>query len=137
MNDTIFAIIGYIAWVLILLLALASYRTIWSKINKRTSLKFDPNGSDVSEFGQRLTRAHANCYESAVFVVGPMLLAIATDSMAITNGLAYVMLGARILQSVVHMFSTTNAAISIRFVLFLVQFAISAYWLGMLAIKFA
>ncbi len=137
MNDTIFAVIGYVAWVLILLLALASYRTIWSKINKRTSLKFDASGSDVSEFGQRLTRAHANCYESAVFVVGPMLLAIASDSMAITNGLAYVMLGARILQSAVHMFSTVNAAISIRFVLFLVQFAISAYWLGMLAIKFA
>lgn len=134
--STIFASIGYMAWVLILLLALATYRTIYNHTNMRNSLKFDPSGQDVSELGQRLTRAHANCYESAIFVVGPMLLAIATDSMAITDGLAMLMLLARILQTVVHILSTSNAAISLRFVLFLVQFGISAYWLVMLGIKF-
>ncbi len=137
MENTIFATIGFIVWVLILLLALATYRTIYNNSNKRKSLKFDPNGQDVSDFGQRLTRAHANCYESSLFIIGPMLLAIATDSMAITDGLSIFILLARILQTTVHIISTSNPAIALRFVLFLIQFAISAYWLVMLGVKFA
>lgn len=136
MNTTILAVSGYIAWTMLLILLLAIYRTSSNKKNKRTSLKFDPSGSDVSDFGQRLTRAHANCYESAIFVVGPMLLALATGSAAITNGLALVILGARIVQSIIHIASISNAAITARFVVFLIQFGISAYWLLKLVQKF-
>jgi uncharacterized MAPEG superfamily protein len=137
MNATILAVSGYIAWTMLLLLALAIFRAASNQKNKRTSLKFDPSGNDVSEFGQRLTRAHANCYESAVFVVAPMLLALATDSSAITNGLAFILLAARIAQSCVHLVSTSNIAITARFVLFLVQFAIAGFWLFKLVMKFA
>lgn len=136
MNATIIAVIAYIAWTMLLLLALAIYRSVSNKKNKRTSLKFDPSGSDVSDFGQRLTRAHANCYESAIFVVAPMLLALASNSAAITNGLALIVIVARIAQSCVHLVSTINIAITIRFVLFLVQFAISGFWLFSLTMKF-
>lgn len=136
MNYTILAVSGYIAWTMLLLLALAAQRTMYNNKIKRKSLKFDPNGSDVGDFGQRLTRAHANCYESAVFVVAPMLLALATGSAAITNGLALFILLARIVQSTIHIVSTHNLAITLRFVFFLVQFGISAYWLFQLFVKF-
>lgn len=136
MNETILAVSAYIAWTMLLLLGLAIYRTVSNQKNKRTSLKFDPSGSDVSDFGQRLTRAHANCYESAIFVVAPMLLALATSSAVITNGLALIMVAARIAQSCVHIASTSNMMITVRFVLFLVQFAISAFWLFTLVMKF-
>ena len=136
MNETILALAGYIAWTMILLLALAGYRTVFSKTSKRGSLKFDANGADVGDFGQRLTRAQANCYESFSFIGGTMLLALVTDSTAITNGLAFVLLLARIAQSSVHMVSVSNNAISIRFVLFLIQFGIVAYWLALLIYKF-
>lgn len=137
MNTTILAVSAYIAWTMILLVCIAAFRTASNKKNKRASLKFDPSGKDVSDFGQRLTRAHANCYESAVFVVAPMLLALATNSSAITNGLALIVIAARIAQSCVHMFSVSNAAITARFVLFLVQVGISAYWLFKIILKFA
>lgn len=136
MNMTILAISTYIAWTMLLLLVLALYRTASNKKNKRTSLKFNPSGEDMSAFGQRLTRAHANCYESSVFVVGPMLLALASNSGAITNGLAFVMIGARIAQSLIHMASISNAAITARFVCFLIQFGISAYWIYKIVVKF-
>ncbi|MFT6267423.1 MAG: putative MAPEG superfamily protein [Alphaproteobacteria bacterium] len=136
MNATILALSGYIAWTMLLILAIAIYRTSSNKKNKRTSLKFDPSGSDVSDFGQRLTRAHANCYESSVFIVGPMMLALATGSAAITNGLALIVLAARVLQSLIHIASVSNAAITARFVVFLVQFAISGYWLFKIVQKF-
>jgi uncharacterized MAPEG superfamily protein len=136
MNTTILALSGYIVWTMLLLLAIALYRTSANKKNKRTSLKFDPSGNDMSDFGQRLTRAHANCYESSIFVVGPMMLALATGSAAITNGLAFVMLSARVLQSLIHLASVSNTAITARFVIFLIQFGISAYWIFKIVQKF-
>lgn len=136
MNYTILALSGYIIWTMVLLLALAVFRANYNKANNRTSLKFNSNGDDVNGFGQRLTRAQANCYESFVFVGGTMLLALATDSAAITNSLALVVLVARIVQSSVHIVSIANAAITFRFVFFLVQFAICAYWLCLILYKF-
>jgi uncharacterized MAPEG superfamily protein len=136
MNFTILALAGYIAWTMILLFALAGYRTVYSKTTHKKTLKFDTNGADVGDFGKRLTRAHANCYESFSFIGATMLLALATGSAAITNGLALVVLLARVVQSGVHLISVSNAAISLRFVLFLVQFGIVAYWLALLSQKF-
>jgi len=136
MNATILAICAYIVWTMLLLLALAIYRSVSNKKNNRTSLKFDPNGNDVSDFGQRITRAHANCYESAIFVVAPMLLALATNSSIITNSLAFLVIAARIAQSCVHLISVSNIAITVRFLLFLVQFAIAGFWLFKIVMKF-
>lgn len=129
MNHTILALSGYIIWTMLLLLSLAVYRALYNKKNNRTSLKFDSNGADVDEFGKRLTRAQANCSESFVFVGGTLLLALATDSSAITNGLALIVLAARVIQSLIHIASVANNAITLRFVVFLVQFGICAYWL--------
>lgn len=137
MNYTIMALAGYIIWTMLLLLALAGYRASYNKSNNRTSLKFSASGDDVSSFGQRLTRAHANCFESFAFIGGTMLLALATGSAAITNGLALILLLARIVQSSIHIVSTANAAITMRFVFFLVQFGIVAYWLFLLLQKFS
>lgn len=136
MNYTIMALAGYIAWTMLLLLAIAVFRAVYNKAKKRSSLQFSAGGEDVGGFGQRLTRAQANCYESFSFVGGTMLLALATGSAVITNGLALIVLLARIVQSSIHIVSTSNTAISMRFVFFLVQFAIVAYWLILLIIKF-
>ena len=90
----------------------------------------------MSDLGQRLTRAHLNSVECFGFIGGVMLLAIATNSSAITNGLALIVLGARVLQSIVHVMSISNPAIYARFVFFLLQFGICGYWLFMLIQKF-
>jgi hypothetical protein len=46
----------------------------------------------------------------------------------ITDGLAYYLVGARILQSIVHLISTSNIAVQVRFAFFLVQLGIAVYW---------
>jgi uncharacterized MAPEG superfamily protein len=136
MNASIIALLGYMAWIMVLLLCLAAYRGIFNQQQKRSSLIFKADGSDVSDFGHRLTRAHLNCVECFPFIGGVLLLAIASNSTAITNGLAVVLLAARLLQSAVHIISITNAAIYLRFVFFLVQFGICAYWILKLLQKF-
>nr|WP_136251088.1 MAPEG family protein [Ningiella ruwaisensis] len=136
MNATILALSGYILWIMVLLLALAAYRAAYNQANKRKSLKFNADGSDVGDAGQRLTRAHLNAIECFPFIGGVLLLAIASDSSVITNGLAFIVLGARIVQSLVHVASVSNVAIILRFVFFLVQFGICAYWLVRIIEKF-
>lgn len=59
-----------------------------------------------------------------------MLFAMVTNLVHITNGLALVLVAARVLQSSIHMLSTGVFAVQLRFVFFLVQFGIGIYWLA-------
>lgn len=135
MNNTIIALTGYISWILVLLVILAAYRTQFAKKNQK-SLKFKSDGSDTDALGERITRAQANCVESFSFIGGTMLLAIATGASVITDGLALYVLVARLAQSIVHLSSTSNMAIQIRFVFFLIQVVICIYWLYSILMKF-
>ena len=128
MSPSIVALLGYITWMLALLAMLASIRVSLSLAGKKAPNSFDPSGADVSPFSNRLCRAHANCYEHFPIFGGLLLLAIATDATAVTDGLAYYFLGARVLQSMVHLISTSNLAVQVRFAFFLAQFLIGIWW---------
>ena len=136
MSATILALVGYITWTILLLVGIAVYRTALVMKKNRLANEFKADGSDSPEFGQRLTRAQGNCAESFVFTGGVMLLALATNSSVITDPLAFVLLAARLGQSIVHLVSASALAVQIRFTFFLVQVAISVYWLFQLANKF-
>ncbi|GAC13593.1 MAPEG family protein [Aliiglaciecola lipolytica] len=136
MNATIIALLGYITWTLLLLIALAAYRTVLVSQKQRLPNQFKADGSDSPDFGQRLTRAHLNCAESFVIIGGIMLLALATNASIITDSLAYFLLAARICQSVVHLISTSVFAVQIRFFFFLIQVGICGIWLFKLFTKF-
>ena len=136
MNDTILALLGYITWILILLVWLATYRTLLVAKKEQSVNGFKPDGSDSPAFGERITRAQSNCVESFAFIGGLMLLALATDSAVITNGLALLLLAARLGQSTTHLLSTSVLAVQIRFAFFLVQIGICLYWLVLFVLKF-
>ena len=136
MNDTILALLGYITWILVLLICLATYRTLLVAKKEQAVNGFKPDGSDSPALGERITRAQSNCVESFAFIGGLMLLALATDSAAITNGLALFLLAARLGQSVMHLISTSELAVQIRFAFFLAQIGICLYWVVLFASKF-
>jgi uncharacterized MAPEG superfamily protein len=136
MNATALALTGYIAWFLALLLLLGVARAGAVMTAHRAPNSFRPDGSDMAPFAARLTRAHANCYESFPFFGGTLLLALATGSTAVTDPLALIALALRIGQSTVHLTSTSVMAVNLRFSLFLAQIAVVAYWLVRLFGKF-
>jgi len=111
MAPTITALLVYILWMLLLLGMLAGLRTGMTLSGAKKANAFNPDGSDVGDFSNRLCRAHANCYESFPIIGGLLLLAIASDTMAITNGLAYIMIGARLAQSLIHLISTSDSVV--------------------------
>jgi hypothetical protein len=104
-------------------------RTYLIVIAKRRANSFAADGNDVSPFMQRLSRAHANLYESAIWCTGLLLLALTTKTTFITEPLALIFLLARIFQSGIHIASTEEWAVKIRFSFFLIQFVIAVNWI--------
>ena len=129
MSATVVALLGYIGVMLVLLLILAGLRVGLTVMGKAPASGFAPGGDDVSPFSTRLCRAHANSYEFFPIVGGLLLYGLATGQSSITNGLAIFLLGARVLQSITHLASSSAMAVRLRFAFFLVQFLIAGYWL--------
>jgi len=134
LSPSALALIGYVAWTLLLAIAIVTFRTGFVLSKKRAANAFAPSGEDVSPFSARLCRAHANCYENLPIFAALILLALVTDNAAITDSLACWVLAARVAQSVVHLISTSEMAVTLRAALFSVQLGIEAYWIVQLGL---
>lgn len=128
MTPTLLALLGFLSWTLVLLILMEALRG-WLVVSGRVPANgFSPDNAGLSPFMQRLARAHANCLEGLALFGGFMLLAVIAGRSQITDPLAFVLLGARIAQSLVHLASTSALAVTLRFAAFTVQMAIVAYW---------
>ena len=128
MPNTEVALIGFIAWALALLILLEIIRTYLVVTGKVAANAFRPDNDNLSPFMQRLARAHANCIEGLPIFGGILAVAIMLEKTAVTDGLALWFLGARVVQSTIHLISTSAPAVSARFTAFAVQMAIGVYW---------
>jgi uncharacterized MAPEG superfamily protein len=128
MSSTAYALIGFVSWALFLLIVMETIRTYLVVTAKVAANSFKPDNSGLSPFMQRLARAHANCIEGLPIFGGLLAIAIMTSRTAITDPLASWFLAARIVQSIIHLVSTSPIAVSLRFTAFAVQMAIGVYW---------
>lgn len=135
MAATLQALLGFIAWTLCLLVLMEAIRSWLVLTGAVPPNGFNPDNSNLSPFMQRLARAHANCLEGLPIFGGLMLLAVVADRSAVTDPLAWVLLVARVVQSLIHLASTSPAAVTARFTAFAVQMAIAVWWvLGLLGV---
>ena len=127
MTPTVFALTGFIAWTLFLLVLMEAIRAKLVLTKAVPADGFDPANSTLSPLMQRLARAHANCLEGLPIFGGLMLVAAVTGRTAVTDPLALVLLGARVVQSLIHLASVSPTAITLRFAAFTVQMAIAVF----------
>ena len=128
MNPTLTALTGFVAWTLFLLVLMEVIRS-WLVATKVVPANgFNPDNSNLSPFMQRLARAHANCLEGLPIFGGLMLIAVVAGKAAVTDPLAFALLAARIVQSLIHLSSLSAVAVSLRFTAFAVQLGIAVYW---------
>jgi uncharacterized MAPEG superfamily protein len=128
MTSTTIALVGFAAWQIALTFALAVYRTVLVQTGRKEANSFAPDGSDIGGFGRRLTRARDNCYENLP-VFGALVLGASLAGRAgALDGLAMIVLYARMGQSITHLVSTSAPAILVRFGFYLVQVGIFATW---------
>jgi uncharacterized MAPEG superfamily protein len=117
-------LLGFVAWMFCLLAAIGfdHFRLVGSGAADPSDLV-----SDVAHGGDRhwrLHRAHINCVEN----LPPFAAVVLTASVAgvragALDSLAVIYLTARVLQSVTHVVSGNNRAVTIRLAFFLTQWA--------------
>ena len=93
---TAYVLTAFIAWSLALLVLMEVMRSKMVLTREVSANGFVPENSNLSPFMQRLARAHANCLEGLPIFGGLMLVALVTRRSAVTDPLAVVLLGARI-----------------------------------------
>ncbi len=120
---------GYAGWVLFLAGLIAARRSVLTLAGKRRANSFKPEGDADSPFSKRLSRAHINSCENLPAFGALILVAFASGHFEVTDGLAPWVVTARVGQSVVHLASTHNLAVTLRFGFFAVQLAIQGLWL--------
>lgn len=128
MSASLMSLTGFIAWTLFLLVLMESIRSklVLSKVVPANG--FNPENSNLSPFMQRLARAHANCLEGLPIFGGLLVVAVLSGNSAMTDPLAFVFLGARILQTLIHLSSLSSVAVTLRFLMFSIQMGIGVYW---------
>lgn len=128
MSTSLLALLGFISWTLTLLVLMEVLRSKLVLTREVPANGFNPDNSNLSPFMQRLARAHANCLEGFPIFGGLLLVAILAGKPHVTDSLAYSFSAARIVQSLIHLTSTSPAAVTARFVAFAVQMGIAIYW---------
>lgn len=127
MGSTLTALAGFAAWYVVLSILMGVFR-VSRTFGGKAPNSFAVNGSDLPGFGERLTRARDNCYETLPIFGALALVAYATNQLAVTDPLAMWVLWARLGQSLTHLVSTSVPAVLIRANLFFAQLLIYLYW---------
>lgn len=127
MTATTCTVIGLVLWAVALSLLLVGVR-LGAILGGKPLNTFAPDGRDLGAFGQRVTRAHGNTLENLALLVALPLFALATERSGLTDGLAPLVLYARLGQSVIHLVSTSRPAVLLRAALFAVQLAVILIW---------
>lgn len=135
MSNSALVLTLLIAWALLLLVLMELLRSYLVVSGRVRSNEFDPENSNLSPFMQRLARAHANCLEGLPIFGGLLVVALATGRTEVTDPLALWLLGARVVQSSIHLTSISVVAVNARFTAFAVQITIAVYWACALIVK--
>ena len=128
MSTTLLALLGFVAWTLLLLVLMEAIRAKLVFRGEVPANGFNPENSNLSPFMQRLARAHANCLEGLPIFGGLLVIAVLAGKTHITDPWALVLLAARLVQSGIHLASVSSAAVTARFAAFALQMAIAAVW---------
>lgn len=132
MSASLVALLGLVAWALLLLVLMEVIRSRLVLTGKVAANGFNPENSNLSPFMQRLARAHANCIEGLPIFGGLLIIAVLANKTHVTDPLAYVLLGARVAQSCIHLASLSSVAVTARFTAFAVQLGMAVYWVVLL-----
>jgi uncharacterized MAPEG superfamily protein len=128
MSSSIAAVICFAGWTIVTALVMVTDRVLYVLTGRRKINSFPADGAAVSPFQARACRVHANCYENLPVFAALVLGAAVAGRSAITDPLAMIAVYARIVQSTVHLISTSEVAVMIRATFWTVQIAIMIGW---------
>lgn len=121
--ETIYlTLIGFTLWTLGLGVSLTSFRSVLVLLGKKKSNEFPAGIQHGSDFNWRLNRAHLNSLENLPLFLAVVFLTANLGMIdSFVNQAGIVILGARVLQSLTHLISTSVLAVNIRFTFYTIQ----------------
>nr|WP_275067396.1 MAPEG family protein [Leptospira levettii] len=109
-------------WTLGLGVTLITYRSVQVLLGKKKSNEFPAGIQHGSDFNWRLNRAHLNSLENLPLFVAVVFLTVSLGKVnEFVNQAGFVILGARVLQSLTHLIGTNVLAVNIRFTFYMIQ----------------
>lgn len=137
MASSLACLVGFAVWALLLALGVGLSRTALVVLGKKRANEFPSGTQHGGDLYWRLNRAQINTTENLP-IFGAIVLAgtwLHVDGWVFTT-LPAVVLGGRIVQSLVHISSGSALAVSLRFTAFLVQVACNL-WLAVEVLRHA
>ncbi|MBM9592878.1 MAPEG family protein [Leptospira sp. 201903075] len=121
--ETIYlTLIGFTLWTLGLGVSLTSFRSVLVLLGKKKSNEFPAGIQHGTDFNWRLNRAHLNSLENLPLFLAVVFLTANLGMIdSFVNQAGIVILGARVLQSLTHLISTSVLAVNIRFTFYTIQ----------------
>lgn len=122
MSTPLLCLIAYALWTILLVSLVATSRAVQVLTGKKAANAFPSGMQHGGDAYWRLNRAHLNAAENlAIFASIVLVGALAKVDSSSFATLAQVVVGARVVQSVVHIASGSVLAVNVRFSAFCVQ----------------
>jgi uncharacterized MAPEG superfamily protein len=124
MNQSLLALIFFVSWTILLGVLVISYRSLQVVMGKKRSNDFTPGIKHGTERYWQLTRAHSNALENLPIFAALVIIGNITGKIDLLFiNACYVIAGARVLQTITHLISTSVIAVNIRFSFYVTQVA--------------
>ena len=124
MTFPLWMLLGFALWTAaVLVFAIGVYRFSLILTGRAGMASFPADGRNGADWYQRAMRAHANCVENLpLFTVVVFALYATGISSPLVDTLSAIVLGARVLQSLVHISTVqTDRVVTVRFSFFFAQ----------------
>lgn len=121
MQVSIQVLVYLVMWTAALALIAPSYRSVLVLTAGKSAGDFPRGKHEGPAWYQRTLDAHANALENLPLYAGVVLAGYAAGALDMLNELAWIYLGARILQSLSHLISTSHWFVMARFTFWLIQ----------------
>ncbi|TGL61104.1 MAPEG family protein [Leptospira sarikeiensis] len=122
MLNSVFPLIAFTAWTILLVLTVASFRSIQVLLGQKKSNEFPAWVQHGSDLYWRINRAHLNCVETLpIFGVLVLTFLVSGYQNDTFDLLAWIVFGARILQTSAHLSGGGVWNVNVRFAGFLIQ----------------
>ncbi len=131
MTSSLLTLLAVVGLAVLLLIFIVGYRTFLVAGAKTPANSWTRGNAKWDNPGliTRAEHAHANCLEMLPLLGSVVLVAAVTGHLAVTDGLAYWFLAARIAQTSIHLISATAVFATIRAGFFAIQIVILITWL--------
>ena len=134
MTTSLLCLMLFALWTLCLvILGIGGYRVFAVLMLKKSANAFPADQThEGPKWYKRCQRAHLNCVENLpIFACAVLMATVLKFSSSTFDLLAQIYLGARVLQSITHIMSTSIFAVNVRFAFFLTQLicVITMFWL--------